>query len=90
MEWVGGLERLLEVFRACSAPMGLRSGYVVSRGDHPLPMALLVLVLPVVASLGRGRIVGAITTIEVGGGLGFPTEVGPDGLLTGGLLGGNV
>ena len=52
MKWVGGLERLLEVFRACSAPAGLRSGGAVSRSDHLLPIVLLILIPPVVASLG--------------------------------------
>ena len=70
--------------------MGLRSGGAVGRGDHLLPVAVLVLVPPVVASLGRGRIVGAVTTSEVASGLGFPSEVGLDGLLTGGVLGGDV
>ena len=52
MKWVGGLERLLEVFRACSAPTGLRSGDTVGRDDHLLPTVLLVLVLLVLALLG--------------------------------------
>jgi hypothetical protein len=51
MEQVGGLECLLKVFRACSAPTRLRFGDAIGRGDHLLPMALSVLVLPVVASL---------------------------------------
>jgi hypothetical protein len=51
VERAGGFERLLKVFPTCSAPMGLRSSSVVSRGDHLLPMVPLVLVLPVAASL---------------------------------------
>ena len=46
--------------------------------------------MPIMASLGQGGIVGAITTAEVAGGHGFLTEAGLDGLLTGGVLGGNV
>jgi hypothetical protein len=52
VEWAGGLKCLLEVFLARSASTGLRSGNAVSHDDHLLPMALLVLVPPVVASLG--------------------------------------
>jgi hypothetical protein len=90
MEQAGGLKRLLEVFRSCSSPVGLRSGDVVSHGDHLLPAEVSVLVLPVIALLGRGRIISAITTTKVAGGLGFPVEVGLDGLLTGGILGDNI
>jgi hypothetical protein len=90
VEWAGGLERLLKVFWACSAPAGLRSGGTVGRDDHLLPAALSVLVPPVAASLGRGRIIGIVTTAEVASNLGFPAEVGLDSLLAGGVLGGNV
>jgi hypothetical protein len=51
---------------------------------------LSVLVLPVIALLGQGGIIGAITTTKVAGGLGFPAKVGLDGLLTGGILGDNI
>ena len=51
MEWAGGLERLLEVFRSCSVPARLRSGNAVGPRNH-LPMALSVLVPPIMASLG--------------------------------------
>ena len=54
VELVGGLERLLEVFRACTLPVRLRSGGAVGHGHHLLYVAFLVLVTPVVASLGRG------------------------------------
>ena len=74
----------------CSVPVGLRFGGTVCHGDHLLPAALPVLVPPIVASLGRGRIIGAITTTEVASGLGFLTKVGLDGLLAGGVLGGDV
>ena len=57
--------------------MGLRSGSMAGRGDHLLPTTLLILVPPV-------------TTTELASGLGFPTEVGLDGLLIGGVLGGDV
>jgi hypothetical protein len=40
--------------------------------------------------LGRGRVVAAVSTIEVADSLGFATEVGLDGLLTGGALGGDI
>jgi hypothetical protein len=53
-------------------------------------MALPVLVPPIVASLGQGRIIGVVTTTEVASDLGFPIEVGLDGLLAGGVLGGDV
>jgi hypothetical protein len=42
------------------------------------------------ASLGQGGIVGAITITKVADGLSFLAEVGLDGLLAGGILGGNV
>jgi hypothetical protein len=54
MEWVGGFERLLEVFRVCSAPVGLWSSDTIGHGDHLLPAVLLVLVLLVATLLGRG------------------------------------
>jgi hypothetical protein len=40
--------------------------------------------------LGLGRIVGVVATTEVASGLAFPTEVGLDGLLASGILGGDV
>ena len=52
MEWARGLEHLLEVFQACSMPIGLRSSSAVSHSDYLLPVVLLVLALPIVASLG--------------------------------------
>jgi hypothetical protein len=52
MERARGLERILEVFRSCSASTRLRSGNAVGHGDHLLPATLLVLVPPVTASLG--------------------------------------
>ena len=85
VEWVGGLKRLLEVFQECTAPMGLRSGGEVSRGHHLLPVVVLVLVLLIAASLGQGRIIAAVATTKVASGLDFPTEVGLDHLLTGGI-----
>jgi hypothetical protein len=51
MERAGGLEHLLEVFRASSVPAGLRSGSAIGRGDHLLPVVLLVLVFPIVVLL---------------------------------------
>ena len=71
-------------------PVGLRSRGTVGHGDHLLPTALPALVPPIVASLGRDRIAGAITTTKVAGDLGFPTKVGLDGFLAGGVLGGNI
>ena len=71
-------------------PARLRSGSVVSQSDHLLPTTLSVLVPPIATSLGQGEIVGAIATTKVAGGLGFPTEVALDGLLAGGILGGDV
>jgi hypothetical protein len=90
VERAGELECLHEVFQSSSMPTGLRSGGAVSHNSHLVPTALSVLVPPVAASLGRDEIIGAVTTIEVTGGLGFPTEVGLDGLHTGGVLGGDV
>jgi hypothetical protein len=90
MERARGLERLLEVFWACALPMGLRSGGVVDHGHHLLPVALLVLGPPIIASLGQGGVVTAIASTEVTDGLGFAAEVGLDCLLIGGILGGNV
>jgi hypothetical protein len=70
--------------------MGPRSGGVVGRSDHLLPAALSVLVLPIAMSLERSRIVSAIATTKVAGGLGFPAEGGLDDLFTGGILGGDI
>jgi hypothetical protein len=70
--------------------MGLRSSGVVGRGHHLLPMVLLVLVPPVMASLGQDRVITAIASTEVIGAFSFATEVGLDHLLTGGVLGGDV
>jgi hypothetical protein len=53
-------------------------------------MALPVLVLLVTTSLGQGEIIGTIATTKVTDGLGFPNEVGLDGLLTSGILGSDV
>jgi hypothetical protein len=71
-------------------PMGLRSGGAICRGDHLLPTELSVLVSPIAVSLARGRIVGAVTTTEVAGSLGFPIEVGLNDLLASGVLGGDI
>jgi hypothetical protein len=90
VEQARGLEHLLKVFQACSMPMGLRSCSTVDHGDHFLPMALLLLVPPIAVLLGLGRIVGVVATTEVASGLAFPTEVGLDGLLASGILGGDV
>ena len=70
-------------------PTGLRSSSVIGR-DHHLPMVLSILIPLVIATLGQGMVVAAISTTEVVGGLDFPTEVGMDRLLTGGVLGGDV
>jgi hypothetical protein len=48
----GDSSTFLKCFGACSAPVGLRSGGAVGRGDHLLPMVLSVLVSPVAMSLG--------------------------------------
>jgi hypothetical protein len=85
-----GLECLLEVLWACATPVGLRSSGRVRRGQHLLPVALLVLVSLVVVSLGRGGIIVTVVTTEVVDSLGFPIEVGLDHHLTGGVLGGDV
>jgi hypothetical protein len=90
MELARGLERLLKVFWVCSVLVGLRSCSAVDRGDHFLPMALLLLVPPVAVLLGLGGIISAVTTTEVASGLAFPIEVGLDGLLASGVLGGDV
>ena len=79
MEWARGLERLLEVFQACSAPTGLRFGGMVSCGDQLVPTVLPILVSPVAVLLGRGRIISAVTTTKVA-----------DGLFASGVLGGTV
>jgi hypothetical protein len=52
VEWVGGLERLLEVLGACTAPTRLRPGSAFGRGHHLLPMVLSVLVSLVAVTLG--------------------------------------
>ena len=90
VERAGGLECLLEVLMARTAPTGLRPGDAVGQGHHLLPAVLPVLVLLVAAMLGRGGVITAVPTAKVVGGLGFATEVGLDGLLAGGILGGNV
>ena len=90
VEWARGLEHLLEVFWTCNAPSRLRSSGMVNRGNHLLPVELSVLVPPIAALLGQGRIIGVVTTTEVAGGLGFPAEVVLDSLLTGGILGGDI
>ena len=53
-------------------------------------MALLVLVPLVAAALGRGGVIAAVSTTKVTGGLDLAAEVGLDGLLAGGVLGGDV
>ena len=75
MEQEGGLERLLEVFWSCSAPVGLRSGDAVSRGDHR-PMKDLLVATGVIAPdpLAQGMVV------IVGNGLAQQTHV-PQGFL---------
>jgi hypothetical protein len=90
VERARGLEHLLKVFWACSVPAGLRSCSAVDHGDHFLPMAILLLVPPVAVLLGLGKIISAIATTEVASGLAFPIEVGLDGLLASGILGGDV
>ena len=90
VERAGKLERLLKVFRACSAPVGLRSGVTVGHYDHLLPAVLPVLVPPIAVSLGRGGIITAVASTEVISNLGFVTEVGLDNLLAYGILGGDV
>ena len=90
VEWAGGLEHLLEVFWACASHAGLRSSGMVGRGHHLLPMALPVLIPLVAAMLGQSGISAAVPTAEVAGGFGLAAEVGLDGLLIGGILGGGV
>jgi hypothetical protein len=52
VERVGGLKCHIKVLGACVVPARLRSGDTVSHGHHLLPVALLVLVPLVAASLG--------------------------------------
>ena len=52
MEQAGGFKLLLEVLRACGAPMGLRPSGTVGHGHHLHPMMLLVLVPLVTTMLG--------------------------------------
>ena len=90
MEQEGGLKRLLEVLGARTMPVGLRYDSTVSRDHRLLPTTLLVLVPLVAVALGRGGVVAAIPTAEVAGGFGFAAEVGLDGLLAYGILGGDI
>ena len=91
MELARPLKHLLEVFQARALPARLRSGGVVSHGHHRLlPVALLILVPPVVTSVGQGEVIATITSVDMTSGLGFAAEVGLDRLLTGGILGGNI
>jgi hypothetical protein len=53
-------------------------------------MGLLVLISLVVALLGQRMIIATIATAKVASGLEFPTEVGLDRLLAGGVLGGDI
>jgi hypothetical protein len=53
-------------------------------------MMLPVLVPLIAAALGRGGVITAVSTTEMAGGLGLIVEVGPDRLLTSGVLGGDV
>ena len=89
VEWAGGLEHPLKVLRACTMPTGLRSSSVIGR-DHHLPMVLSILIPLVIATLGQGMVVAAISTTEVVGGLDLAADVGLDSLLTGGILGGDI
>ena len=90
MEWVGGLERLLEVFWACTLPSGVRSGGAVDHGHHLHPTTLSVLVPPITASLRQGRVIAALALAEVTSSLGFDVEVVLDHLLTVGVLSGDI
>ena len=73
-----------------SVPGVQRSGDAVGRGDHLLPMVLLVLVPLVTVMLGRSRVIVAVPIAEVADGLGLVVEVGLDGLPIGSVLGGDV
>ena len=90
VEWTGGLKRPLKVLGACATPVRLRLGGAVSHGHHLLHTVLLVLVPLVTMTLGRGRVIAAISTTEVAGGLDLAAEVGLDGLVIGGILGGDT
>jgi len=78
------------VLRVRTPPTGLRPGSTVGRGHHLLTVALPILGPLVAVMLDRGRVVAAVSTAEVAGGLGLATKVGLDGLLTRGVLGGDV
>ena len=75
---------------ACTMPVGIRFGDMVGRGHQILPTVLPVLVPLVAATLGQGRVIAVISTTKVASGLDLAAEVGLDGLLTSGILGGNV
>jgi hypothetical protein len=71
-------------------PTGLRPGGAVGRGHHLLTVALQVLVPLVAVMLGRSMVAAAVPTTEVADSLGLATEVGLDGLLASGVLGGDI
>ena len=56
---------------------------MVGHGYHLLPVELPILIPLVMVSLGRGRVIAAIASAEVTGGLGFAAKVGLDRLLYG-------
>jgi hypothetical protein len=70
--------------------MGRGPRGAVGRDHHLLPIALLILVPLLTVALGRGGVVATVSTTKVTGGLDLATEVGLDGLLAGGVLGGDV
>jgi hypothetical protein len=78
------------VLKARNTLVGLRPGSVVGHSHHLLPVALSVLTPLVAVMLGQSRVISAIPVAEMAGGLGLAAEVGLDGLLTSGILGGDV
>jgi hypothetical protein len=87
VEQAGGFERLLEVLEVRDTFTGLSLGSAVGHDHYLLPVALSVLVPLIAVMLGQSGVIAIVPIAEVAGGLGLATEVGLDGLLTGGILG---
>jgi hypothetical protein len=90
MEGARGFECLLEVLRVYAPSVGLKLGSAVSHGYHLLCMVLSILGPLVTVTLGQGEVITTVSTTEVANDPGFATEVGLDGLLAGGILGGDI
>jgi hypothetical protein len=90
VERAGGLEHLLEVLRARTVLVGLRPSGAIDCGHHLLPTVLVLTGPLVAAALRRYGVVDVPTTKVDDSGPGLAAGVVLDGLLAGGILGGDV